>query len=79
MRHELRQKGVSKPLIEDALGEVSEDDEFASAMLLGAKKWRGTSGEPLDKNARQELFCSAEVFPEKSSQKCFGSSAAKTE
>ncbi|OMG49227.1 RecX family transcriptional regulator [Paenibacillus macerans] len=62
VRHELRQKGVSKPLIEDALGEVSEDDEFASAMLLGAKKWRGTSGEPLDKKRKTGAFLQRRGF-----------------
>lgn len=62
VRHELRQKGVSKPLIEEALGEVSEDDEFASAMLLGAKKWRGTSGEPLDKKRKTGAFLQRRGF-----------------
>ncbi|RRJ67715.1 regulatory protein RecX [Paenibacillus oralis] len=62
VRHELRQKGVSKPLIEEALGEVSEDDEFESAMLLGAKKWRGTSGEPLDKKRKTGAFLQRRGF-----------------
>ncbi|MNZ32283.1 Regulatory protein RecX [compost metagenome] len=56
VRQELRQKGVSKPLIEEALGEISEEDEYDSAMQLGAKKWRGTSGEYLDKKRKVGAF-----------------------
>lgn len=56
VRHELRQKGVSKPLIEEALNEVSEEDEFDSALQLGAKKWRATKGEPLDRKRKTGAF-----------------------
>ncbi|MNO34460.1 Regulatory protein RecX [compost metagenome] len=56
VRQELRQKGVSKPLIEEALGEVSEEDEYDSAMQLGAKKWKTTSGEYLDKKRKVGSF-----------------------
>ncbi|MEF2965135.1 RecX family transcriptional regulator [Paenibacillus sp. M1] len=56
VRHELRQKGVSKTLIEEALGTVSEDDEFASAMEHAAKKWRTTAGEPTDRKRKTGAF-----------------------
>lgn len=56
VRHELRQKGVSKPLIEEALDEVSEDEEISSAMQLARKKWQGTSGEPADKMRKTGAF-----------------------
>ncbi|GGH18078.1 regulatory protein RecX [Paenibacillus segetis] len=56
VRHELRQKGVSKPLIEEALNEVSEEDEFDSALQLGAKKWRATKGETLDRKRKTGAF-----------------------
>ncbi|MGG6311196.1 regulatory protein RecX [Paenibacillus macerans] len=62
VRHELRQKGVSKPLIEEALGEVSEDDEFDSALQLGLKKWGSTSGEPLDKKRKTGAFLQRRGF-----------------
>ncbi|WP_410769181.1 regulatory protein RecX [Fontibacillus sp. BL9] len=56
VRHELRQKGVSKPLIEEALQTVSEDDEFESALELASKKWRSTSGEPADRKRKTGAF-----------------------
>nr|WP_114499224.1 RecX family transcriptional regulator [Fontibacillus phaseoli] len=56
VRHELRQKGVSKPLIEEALQTVSEDDEFESAMEFASKKWRSTSGEPADRKRKTGAF-----------------------
>lgn len=62
VRHELRQKGVSKSLIEEALGEVSEDDEFDSALQLGAKKWQSTTGEALDKKRKTGAFLQRRGF-----------------
>ncbi|MEK5475918.1 RecX family transcriptional regulator [Paenibacillus sp. FSL R5-0407] len=56
VRHELRQKGVPKPLIEEALQTVSEDDEFESAMELAAKKWRTSTGEPADRKRKTGSF-----------------------
>lgn len=62
VKHELRQKGVSKSYIEEALGEVSEDDEFESALQLGLKKWRGTTGEPLDRKRKTGAFLQRRGF-----------------
>ncbi|AZK47722.1 regulatory protein RecX [Paenibacillus lentus] len=56
IRHELRQKGIAKPLIEEALGEVSEEDEYASAFQLGLKKWNSTKGESMDKRRKTGAF-----------------------
>ncbi|WMT39135.1 RecX family transcriptional regulator [Paenibacillus sp. D2_2] len=56
IRHELRQKGISKPLIEEALGQVSEEDEYDSAMQLAQRKWRTTSGETADKKRKIGAF-----------------------
>ncbi|WHX51161.1 RecX family transcriptional regulator [Paenibacillus woosongensis] len=56
VRHELRQKGIAKPLIEEALGEVSEEDEYNSALQLGAKKWRSTTGEFMDRKRKTGAF-----------------------
>lgn len=56
IRYELRQKGISKPLIEEALGQVSEDDEYDSAMQLAQRKWRTTSGETADKKRKIGAF-----------------------
>ncbi|MNJ64956.1 Regulatory protein RecX [compost metagenome] len=56
VRQELRQKGVSKPLIEEALIGVSEEDEYDSALQLGSKKWKSTSGEYIDKKRKVGAF-----------------------
>jgi regulatory protein len=56
VKHELRQKGISKAYIEEALGEVSEEDEFESALQLGMKKWRSTTGELLDRKRKTGAF-----------------------
>lgn len=56
VRHELRQKGIAKPLIEEALGEVSEENEYNSALQLGAKKWRSTTGELMDRKRKTGAF-----------------------
>jgi len=56
VKHELRQKGISKPLIEDALGAVSEEDEYASAKELAVKKWRTSTGETADRKRKTGAF-----------------------
>ncbi|WP_458631317.1 regulatory protein RecX [Paenibacillus sp. CMAA1364] len=49
---ELRQKGVEKTLIVEALDSVSSEDEFESAFIIGRKKWSQTKGETLDKKRK---------------------------
>ncbi|GIP21502.1 regulatory protein RecX [Paenibacillus sp. J22TS3] len=56
VRQELRQKGVSKPLIEEALGGVPEEEEYDSALAMGAKKWRQTSGEVMDRKRKTGAY-----------------------
>ncbi|WP_055108391.1 regulatory protein RecX [Paenibacillus ihumii] len=56
VRHELIQKGIAKPLVEEALGEVSEEDEYNSALQLGRKKWNSTTGEPIDKKRKTGAY-----------------------
>ncbi|WP_420848775.1 regulatory protein RecX [Paenibacillus antarcticus] len=52
VRQELRQKGVDKLLIAEALDGVSPDQEYQSALLMGRKKWNQTKGELLDKKRK---------------------------
>lgn len=56
VRHELRQKGVEKPLIEEALGMVSEEEELNSAHELALKKWRSSTGELQDRKRKTGAF-----------------------
>lgn len=52
VRQELRQKGIDKTLITEALDGVSPDQEYESALILGRKKWSHTKGETLDKKRK---------------------------
>jgi len=52
VRQELRQKGVDKLLIAEALDGVSPDQEYQSALIIGRKKWNQTKGELLDKKRK---------------------------
>lgn len=56
VKEELRQKGISKPLIEEALNSVSEEDEYGSALQLAHKKWNQTSGERIDRQRKVGAF-----------------------
>ena len=52
VRHELRQKGIDKTLITEALEGVSPEQEYESALVIGRKKWSQTKGETLDKKRK---------------------------
>ncbi|OAB41405.1 regulatory protein RecX [Paenibacillus glacialis] len=52
VRQELRQKGVDKLLITEALDGVSPDQEYQSALIIGRKKWNQSKGELLDKKRK---------------------------
>ncbi|WPP39773.1 regulatory protein RecX [Paenibacillus hunanensis] len=56
IRQELRQKGVQPAHIEQALGEIDEDEELVSATMLARKKWNSTSGEWLDKKRKTMAY-----------------------
>ncbi|MFD1888314.1 regulatory protein RecX [Paenibacillus wenxiniae] len=56
IRQELRQKGVQPAHIEQALGEIDEDEELVSATALARKKWNGTSGGWLDKKRKTMAY-----------------------
>ncbi|ANE48972.1 hypothetical protein SY83_16410 [Paenibacillus swuensis] len=53
---ELAFKGVPKEDIQSALDQVDTDRELASAMELGLKRWRGMSGETMDKKRKLSGF-----------------------
>jgi len=56
IRQELRQKGVEPQHIEEALGNIDEDEELSGAIQLAEKKWRSTSGGMLDKKRKTMAF-----------------------
>lgn len=56
IRQELRQKGIDKSLITEALDGVSSDQEYQSALIIGRKKWNQSKGELLDKKRKTGSF-----------------------
>ncbi|MCM3128788.1 regulatory protein RecX [Paenibacillus provencensis] len=53
---ELRQKGIAKDHIQLALGEVSVEEEWDSAMTAGRKKWDQVKGDMLEKKRKTYPF-----------------------
>lgn len=53
---ELRQKGIAKDHIKLALGEVSLEEEWDSAMTAGRKKWDQVKGDMLEKKRKTYPF-----------------------
>ncbi|MDP4097469.1 RecX family transcriptional regulator [Paenibacillus sp. P96] len=56
IRQELRQKGVDKLVIAEALGEISETEEWESALQAGQKKWKQMRGEVIEKKRKTYSF-----------------------
>ncbi len=53
LRQELRQKGVSDDAVQEALGEISQEEEYESAMKLANKKYRSLQREDRDTQIRR--------------------------
>lgn len=53
---ELSQKGVDDSDIASAFLAIDPEEEFASAWEIGRKKWRITSGEPLERRRKVMAF-----------------------
>ncbi|WP_223066839.1 regulatory protein RecX [Paenibacillus caui] len=56
IRQELRRKGISKPYIEAALGNVSEAEEFETARQLAEKRLSRLSGNKADHKRKIAAF-----------------------
>lgn len=56
IRQELREKGIDKSQIAEALDSISPEDELASALQTGRKKWNATKGEAFDKKRKTGAF-----------------------
>ncbi|MGR6762499.1 regulatory protein RecX [Paenibacillus sp. T2-29] len=52
IRQELRQKGISKASIGEALGEITDNEEWESALSVGRKKWNQVRGDIMDKKRK---------------------------
>ncbi|MCJ8010682.1 RecX family transcriptional regulator [Paenibacillus sp. KQZ6P-2] len=56
VKQELRQKGVDKTVISEALAEVSQEQEYESCLVVGRKKWNQTHGEVMDRKRKTGAF-----------------------
>ncbi|MGZ0040840.1 regulatory protein RecX [Paenibacillus ottowii] len=56
IRQELRQKGISKASIGEALGEITDNEEWESALTVGRKKWNQVRGDIMDKKRKTFPF-----------------------
>ncbi len=53
---ELRQKGIAKDDITEALGEISVEEEWNSALMVGRKKWNQIKGDLTEKKRKTFPF-----------------------
>jgi regulatory protein len=56
IRQELREKGIDKSLISEALENISPEQELESALLAGRKKWNIIRGDATDKRRKTGAF-----------------------
>jgi regulatory protein len=56
IRQELLQKGVDREHVQKALQDIDPDDELSSALEIGSKKWRQTSGQPIERQRKTMAF-----------------------
>ncbi|KAF6574278.1 RecX family transcriptional regulator [Paenibacillus sp. FSL M8-0228] len=56
VRQELRQKGISKASIGEALGEITDNEEWESALTIGRKKWNQVRGDIMEKKRKTYPF-----------------------
>lgn len=56
IRQELREKGIDKTLISEALENITPEQELESALQTGRKKWKMIRGEANDKRRKTGAF-----------------------
>jgi len=64
IRQELKQKGVGKDAIAQAMDELDSEAEYEAALVLACRKWNGTRGEKLDKKRKTMAFLLRRGFPQ---------------
>jgi regulatory protein len=64
LRQELRKKGIADDTVVEALGEISQEEEYESAMKLAAKKYRALQREDRDTQIRRLVgFLARKGYP----------------
>ncbi|MCM3782886.1 RecX family transcriptional regulator [Neobacillus mesonae] len=69
---ELRQKGISKEHIQNALGDVSSREEWESALAAGRKKWNQVKGDALEKKRKTYPFLMRRGYSSEVTRKVLG-------
>lgn len=62
VRQELRQKGISKASIGEALGEITDNEEWESALTIGRKKWNQVRGDIMEKKENLPFSHETRIF-----------------
>lgn len=63
IKQELREKGIDKALISEALENISPEQELESALQTGRKKWKLIRGDANDKRRKTGSFLMRRGFP----------------
>lgn len=63
IRQELREKGIDKSLISEALENITSEQELESALQTGRKKWNLIRGDVNDKRRKTGAFLMRRGFP----------------
>lgn len=63
IRQELREKGIDKSLISEALENITTEQELESALQTGRKKWNLIRGDVNDKRRKTGAFLMRRGFP----------------
>ncbi|MDF9841307.1 MULTISPECIES: RecX family transcriptional regulator [unclassified Paenibacillus] len=63
IRQELREKGIDKSLIAEALDNISPEEELESALQTGRKKWNMIRGDMNDKRRKTGAFLMRRGYP----------------
>ncbi|WP_314586232.1 RecX family transcriptional regulator [Paenibacillus terrigena] len=63
IKHELRQKGIDKSDIAQAMEELNTEDEQESAYRVGLRKWQNTKGERYERKRKVVAFLMRRGFP----------------
>ncbi|MCD1257743.1 RecX family transcriptional regulator [Paenibacillus athensensis] len=79
VKEELRQKGVAKELVQEALGAVDPEEELAGALKIAETKWRQTGGSFMDRKRKTAAFLMRRGYTGNIVSKALAQIAVKTD
>ena len=63
VEQELRQKGIEKKLVADAISKIDPDEEKEQALAIASKRWKQMSGDSADKKRKLYAFLARRGYP----------------